>query len=89
MMMMMMKKKKGSLAVVALLVASVNCILHPSKEDLTRKFHCNPTYKKNSFLLCVFLLEKQAAVGTFKCIFFNAVNMKRNTDCLHYIIHNI
>lgn len=55
MMMMMMKKKKGSLAVVALLVASVNCIVHPSKEDLTRKFHCNPTYKNNSFLLCVFL----------------------------------
>lgn len=37
MMMMMMKKKKGSLAVVALLVASVNGILQPSKEDITRK----------------------------------------------------
>lgn len=35
MMMMMMKKKKGTLAVVALLLASVNCILLPSKEDLT------------------------------------------------------
>ncbi|XP_044025239.1 clusterin [Siniperca chuatsi] len=37
-MMMMMMKKKGSksLAVVALLLASVNCILPPSKEDLTQ-----------------------------------------------------
>ncbi|XP_072218255.1 clusterin [Leuresthes tenuis] len=36
MMMMMMKKKgsKGSLAVFALLVASANCILPPSKDDL-------------------------------------------------------
>ncbi|XP_035534661.1 clusterin [Morone saxatilis] len=36
-MMMMMMKKKGSksLAVVALLLASVNCIVPPSKEDLT------------------------------------------------------
>lgn len=36
MMMMMMKKKKGSLAVMALLLASVNCILLPSKEDLNQ-----------------------------------------------------
>ncbi|XP_071324116.1 clusterin [Trachinotus anak] len=38
MMMMMMMKKKGlkSLAVVALLLASVNCILPPSKEDLNQ-----------------------------------------------------
>ncbi|KAI3364140.1 hypothetical protein L3Q82_010955 [Scortum barcoo] len=37
-MMMMMMKKKGSksLAVVALLLASVNCILLPSKEDLAQ-----------------------------------------------------
>ncbi|XP_070781685.1 clusterin [Enoplosus armatus] len=37
-MMMMMMKKKGSksLAVVALLLASANCILPPSKEDLTQ-----------------------------------------------------
>ncbi|TDH00616.1 hypothetical protein EPR50_G00190330 [Perca flavescens] len=37
-MMMMMMKKKGSkfLAVVALLLASANCILLPSKEDLTQ-----------------------------------------------------
>ncbi|GAA6214903.1 clusterin, partial [Lates japonicus] len=37
-MMMMMMKKKGSksLAVVALFLASVNCILLPSKEDLTQ-----------------------------------------------------
>ncbi|XP_068564530.1 clusterin [Cebidichthys violaceus] len=37
-MMMMMMKKKGSksLAVVALLLASVNCILPPSKEDLNQ-----------------------------------------------------
>ena len=40
MMMMMMKKKgsKGSLAVFALLVASANCILPPSKDDLNGKF---------------------------------------------------
>ncbi|XP_031717415.1 clusterin [Anarrhichthys ocellatus] len=38
MMMMMMKKKKGSksLAVVALLLASVNCILPPSTDDLNQ-----------------------------------------------------
>ncbi|XP_008283239.1 clusterin [Stegastes partitus] len=38
MMMMMMKKKasKGSLAVMALLVASANCILLPSREDLNQ-----------------------------------------------------
>ncbi|KAM9338847.1 clusterin [Symphorus nematophorus] len=37
-MMMMMMKKKGSksLAVVALLLASVNCILPPTKDDLTQ-----------------------------------------------------
>ncbi|XP_067428314.1 clusterin [Thunnus thynnus] len=37
-MMMMMMKKKGSktLAVLALLLASANCIVNPSKEDLTR-----------------------------------------------------
>lgn len=34
MMMMMMKKKKGSLAVVALFLASANCILPPSTDDL-------------------------------------------------------
>ncbi|CAK6975995.1 clusterin [Scomber scombrus] len=38
MMMMMMKKKKGlkSLTVFAFILASVNCVLPPSKEDLTR-----------------------------------------------------
>lgn len=50
----MMKKKKGSLALVALLVASVNCILQPTKDDLISKFHCDPTYK-NSFPLCIYL----------------------------------
>lgn len=54
MMMMMMKKKKGSLALVALLVASVNCILQPSKDDLISKFHCGLTYK-NSFPFCIYL----------------------------------
>lgn len=36
MMMLMMKKKKGSLAVamMAVLLASVNCILNPSKDQL-------------------------------------------------------
>lgn len=83
MMMMMLKKKKGSLAVLALLVASVNCIL-PSQKHLTRKFH-----DKNSFLFFVFLnlviifishdacswviqtlfLKQQAAVGNFNCIY--------------------
>ncbi|XP_068199272.1 clusterin [Antennarius striatus] len=36
MMMMMMLKKKGSLAVMAFLLVSVDCILHPSKEDLNQ-----------------------------------------------------
>ena len=42
MMMMMMKKKKASkiLAVVALLVAAVNGVVLPTKEDLYREFHC-------------------------------------------------
>ncbi|XP_068609727.1 clusterin isoform X2 [Brachionichthys hirsutus] len=35
-MLMMMMKKKGSLAVIALLLASVDCILQPTKEDLTQ-----------------------------------------------------
>lgn len=38
MMMLMMKKKKGSLAVMALLVASVNCVINPSKEHLSGEF---------------------------------------------------
>lgn len=45
MMMMMMKKKKGSLAVMALLVVSVNCVINPSKEHLNGGFHCNPAHK--------------------------------------------
>lgn len=39
MMMMMMKKNKGSLAAMALLVASVNCVTNPSKENLSGEFH--------------------------------------------------
>ncbi|CAG03522.1 unnamed protein product, partial [Tetraodon nigroviridis] len=35
MMMMMTKKKKGSLAVISLLVASVGCVINPSKEHLS------------------------------------------------------
>lgn len=46
MMMMMMKKKKGSLAVVALLVASVNCVINPSKEHLSGEFPSKPTHKQ-------------------------------------------
>lgn len=46
MMMMMMKKKKGSLAVIALLVASVNCIINPSKEDLSGEFPSKPAHKQ-------------------------------------------
>lgn len=38
MMMLMLKKKKGSLAVVALLVASVNCVVNPTKENLSGEF---------------------------------------------------
>lgn len=37
-MMMLMKKKKGSLAVMAVLVASVNCVVNPSKEHLSGEF---------------------------------------------------
>lgn len=59
-MMMMMMKKKGSksLAVVALLLASVNCIMLPSKEDLARKFH-RTSIRKQKFLCdfyCYFIL---------------------------------
>lgn len=39
MMMLMLKKKKGSLAVMALLVASVNCVVNPTKENLSGEFH--------------------------------------------------
>ncbi|XP_056872237.1 clusterin [Takifugu flavidus] len=35
MMMLMMKKKKGSLAVMALLLASVDCVMNPTKEHLS------------------------------------------------------
>lgn len=46
MMMMMMKKKKGSLAVMALLVASVNCVINPSNERLTGEFISKPAHEK-------------------------------------------
>lgn len=46
MMMTMMKKKKGSLAVMALLVASVNCVINPSTEHLSGEFHCKPALKQ-------------------------------------------
>lgn len=42
----MMKKKKGSLAVVALLVASVSCVINPSKEHLSGEFPSKPTHKQ-------------------------------------------
>lgn len=49
MMMLMMKKKKcakESLAVLALLLASANCILPPSKDDLNGTFmEINPNIK--------------------------------------------
>lgn len=46
MMMMMMKKKKGSLAVMALLVASVNCVINPSKEHLSGELPSNHAHKR-------------------------------------------
>lgn len=44
MMMLMMKKKKGSLAVMAILVASVHCVMNPTKEHLSGEFHCKPAH---------------------------------------------
>lgn len=52
MMTMMMKKKKGSLAVMALLVASVNCVINPSTEHLNGEFHYKTALKQ--LLLCEF-----------------------------------
>lgn len=49
MMMMMLKKKKGSLAVMALLVASVNCgVVNPTKEHLSGEFHSKPAHFHSS-----------------------------------------
>lgn len=44
MMMLMMKKKKGSLAVMALLLASVNCVMNPTKEHLSGEFPCKAAH---------------------------------------------
>lgn len=48
MMMMMKKKKEGSLAAMALLVASVNCVANPSKEHLSGEF---PREREFSFTI--------------------------------------
>lgn len=47
MMMMMTKKKKGSLAVISLLVASVGCVINPSKEHLSGEFSSIPAHKQS------------------------------------------
>lgn len=67
----MMKKKKGSLAVMALLVASVNCVINPSKEHLTGEFPANPQTNlccENFHLSSLIHLIQFNVVFFFSCI---------------------
>lgn len=62
----------------------------PQRKILPVSFTATQPTKITLFFFVYFcIFARKTAVGTFKCIFFNAVNMKGNTNCLHYVIYNI